>query len=151
MVAYKATMNSQSPTPRRLTLDQLAALTDTPRRTVRYYIQLGLVDRPVGETRAAYYSDRQIEQLLTIRKWTEAGLPLERVRQLLEGADPAVPPPPPRQAGSVEVMSHLVVADGVELVVEPGRAGLDPKEVRELFKSVLEAYGRLVHYKEKRR
>lgn len=130
---------------RRLSLDELCTLTELPRRTVRYYIQLGLVDRPVGETRAAYYTGRHIEQLLTIRKWTEAGLSLERVRSLLEGADPAVPPPPPRQPGSVEVMSHLLVADGVELVIEPGRAGLKPEEVRELFRSVLEAYGRIAN------
>lgn len=135
---------------RRLSLDQLGALTETPRRTVRYYIQLGLVDRPIGETRAAYYTDRHVEQLLTIRRWTEAGLPLERVRQLLEGADPEVPPPPPRKRGSVEVMSHLVVDDGVELVVEPGRAGLKPEEVRELFRAVLEAYGRIVDKENKR-
>lgn len=130
---------------RRLAFDQLCALTELPRRTVRYYIQLGLVDRPIGETRAAYYTDRHVEQLLTIRKWTEAGLSLERVRALLEGEDPRVPPPPPRRPGSVEVMSHLVVADGVELAVEPGRAGLKPEEVRELFKAVLRAYGEIVN------
>lgn len=143
-------MNTDPERTRRLSLDQLGALTETPRRTVRYYIQLGLVDRPIGETRAAYYTDRHVEQLLTIRKWTEAGLPLERVRQLLEGADPEVPPPPPRKRGSVEVMSHLVVDDGVELVVEPGRAGLKPEEVRELFRAVLEAYGRIVDKENKR-
>lgn len=135
---------------RRFSLDQLATLTEIPRRTVRYYIQLGLVDRPIGETRAAHYTDRHVEQLLTIRKWTEAGLSLERVRQLLEGADPGVPPPPPRKRGSVEVMSHLVVDDGVELVVEPGRAGLKPEEVRELFRAVLEAYGRIVNKENER-
>lgn len=129
---------------RRLTLDELAALVELPRRTVRYYIQLGLVDRPVGETRAAYYTAGHLDQLLTIRKWTDAGLSLERVRELLEGADPAVPPPRPRQPGSVEVMSHLIVADGVELVIEPGRAGLKPEEVRELFKALLTAHSDIV-------
>jgi DNA-binding transcriptional MerR regulator len=143
-------MKTEPEQPRRLSLDELGALTETPRRTVRYYIQLGLVDRPIGETRAAYYTDRHVEQLLTIRKWTEAGLPLERIRQLLEGADPQVPPPPPRPRGSVEVMSHLVVDDGVELVVEPGRAGLKPEEVRELFRAVLEAYGRTVNKENER-
>jgi DNA-binding transcriptional MerR regulator len=143
-------MKTEPEQPRRLSLDELSGLTETPRRTVRYYIQLGLVDRPIGETRAAYYTDRHIEQLLTIRKWTEAGLPLERIRQLLEGADPQVPPPPPRKPGSVEVRSHLVVDDGVELVVEPGRAGLKPEEVRELFKAVLEAYGRIVNKENER-
>ncbi len=138
-------MNTDPEQSQRLSLDQLCGLTDLPRRTVRYYIQLGLVERPIGETRAAYYTDRHIEQLLTIRKWTDSGLSLDRVRQLLEGAEPAVPPPPPRRAGSVEVMSHLVVADGVEVVVEPGRAGLKPGEVRELFRAVLEAYGRIVN------
>jgi DNA-binding transcriptional MerR regulator len=143
-------MKTEPEQPRRLSLDELSGLTETPRRTVRYYIQLGLVDRPIGETRAAYYTDRHIEQLLTIRKWTEAGLPLERIRQLLEGADPQVPPPPPRKPGSVEVRSHLVVDDGVELVVEPGRAGLKPEVVRELFKAVLEAYGRIVNKENER-
>ncbi len=128
---------------KQLGLDELCGLANLPRRTVRYYIQIGLVDRPIGETRAAYYTGRHLTQLLTIRKWTDAGLSLERVRELLEGADPAVPPPRPRQPGSVEVMSHLTVADGVELVIEPGRAGLDPKQVRQLFKAVLDAYAEL--------
>lgn len=125
-------------------LDTLCTLADLPRRTVRYYIQLGLVDRPIGETRAAYYTDTHLQQLLTIKKWTDAGLSLDRVRELLEGADPAVPPPKPRKPGSVEVMSHLIVADGVELVIEPGRAGLKPDEVRKLFRSVLAAYSDII-------
>jgi DNA-binding transcriptional MerR regulator len=138
-------MNAGPEQARRLTLDQLCTLTELPRRTVRYYIQLGLVERPIGETRAAYYTDRHLDQLLTIRKWTEAGLSLERVRELLEGADPQVPPPRPRQPGSVEVMSHLIIAEGVELVIEPGRAGLEPAQVRALFRAVLEAYGKIVN------
>jgi hypothetical protein len=36
------------------------------------------------------------------------------------------------------------VADGVELVIEPGRAGLKPEEVRKLFKSVLAVYGDII-------
>ena len=136
-------MNSAD-TERSLSLDQLCILAELPRRTVRYYIQIGLVDRPIGETRAAYYTDSPLQQLLTIRKWTDAGLSLERIRELLEGADPAVPPPRHRKAGSVEVMSHLIVADGVELVIEPGRAGLKPEEVRKLFKRVLAAYADII-------
>lgn len=138
-------MNQDTPQPRRFSLDELCALVELPRRTVRYYIQLGLVDRPTGETRAAYYTSRQLEQLLSIRKWTEAGLSLERVRELLEGAEAQVPPPPARRPGSVEVMSHLVVADGVELVIEPGRAGLKPEQVRALFRAVLAAWSDITH------
>ena len=34
-------------------LADLCVLVDLPPRTVRYYVQMGLVDRPQGETRAA--------------------------------------------------------------------------------------------------
>ena len=134
----------------RLTLDQLASLAGfESRRTVRYYIQQGLVDRPIGETRAAYYTDQHLEQLLTVRKWTEAGLSLERIRELLQGQDADLPPPRPRQPGAVEVKSHSLIADGVELVVEPGRAGLSPEEVRTLFKKVRAEYEALMRERKK--
>ena len=121
---------------RTYSLDELCTLVELPKRTVRYYIQLGLVDRPVGETRAAHYSSRQLEQLLTIRKWSQAGVSLERIRDLLSGETPAVPPRP-RASGTVEVWSHLVVADGIEITLEPGRAGLTTEQARAFFKGVL--------------
>lgn len=135
-------MNTEAPDDRRFSLDELAALASLPRRTVRYYIQQGLVDRPSGGgTRAAYYTPRHLEQLLTIGRWTGAGLSLERIRDLLRGEPPPVPPP---ARGSVEVRSHLLIADGVELVVEPGRAGLTPEQLRRLFREVLERYETLI-------
>ena len=127
-------------------MDELAALVELPVRTVRYYIQLGLVDRPEGEKRAARYAARHVEQLLAIRKWTQAGVSLERVRELLSGEAPPVPPRQ-RGPGTVEVWSHLVVADGVELTLEPGRAGLAPEEVRELMQQTLAAYRRITKRK----
>jgi DNA-binding transcriptional MerR regulator len=125
------------------TLAQLASLVDLPERTVRYYVQLGLVDRPDGETRAARYGQRHLEELLTIRKWQRAGLSLERIRELLSDGENGAPPARPRGAGSVEVWSHLVVDDGVELTVEPARAGLSPEQLRELFREVGAIYARL--------
>ena len=121
---------------RTYSLDELCTLSELPRRTVRYYIQLGLVDRPVGETRAAHYTSHHLEQLLQIRKWAEAGVSLERIRELLDGAPPPVPPRP-RASGTVEVWSHLVVADGIEITLEPSRAGLTPQQARAFFKGVL--------------
>lgn len=125
------------------TLDDVASLTDTPRRTVRYYIQIGLVDRPEGAGKGAFYTRRHVEQLLAVRKWQLAGLSLERIAEVLRRAEPGPLPPAPRRAGTVEVWSHLVVADGVELTVEPGRAGLSPERLREFFRAVTHAYERI--------
>jgi DNA-binding transcriptional MerR regulator len=133
-------MNPPDPTPR-LTLDQLATAAGLPPRTVRDYIQLGLVDRPVGETRAAFYTPAHLEQLLTVQKWSEGGLSLESIRRLMAGELPEVPPEP---RGRIEVRSHMAVTDGVELVIEPGRARLSPAQVRRLFAGVLELHERIV-------
>ena len=121
------------------TLDELCTLSDTPRRTVRYYIQLGLVDRPIGETRAAHYVGRHLEQLLKIRQFTDAGVSLERIREVLSGEAPPVPPRQ-RKPGSVQVRSHLFIADGVELQISPEDAGLTPEQVRSFVRKVMQAY-----------
>lgn len=128
---------------RTFTLDQIASMAELPRRTVRYYIQSGLVDRPEGVGKGAYYTQRHIEQLLLIRKWQLAGLSLERIGDLLKQQDEGLLPPTPRRSGTVEVWSHLVVADGVELTLEPGRAGLTPEQVRAFFRAVTQAYARI--------
>lgn len=123
-------------------LADLCVLADLPTRTVRYYVQMGLVDRPEGETRAARYGARHLDQLLQIRKWSAAGVSLERIRELLHGE----PPPAParfRAAGSVEVRSHVTVTDGVEIVIDPGRAGMSPAQVREFIRAVMAAHARV--------
>lgn len=129
-------------------LAELCVLADLQLRTVRYYIQVGLVDRPTGSTRAAAYGPRHLEQLLLIKKWTSAGVSLERIRELLQGADAPVPPRPVR-AGQVEVKSHVVVADGVEVVIDPSKAGLSTDEVREFVKGVMAAYEKSLDTKRK--
>jgi DNA-binding transcriptional MerR regulator len=123
-------------------LNDLCVLADLPLRTVRYYVQIGLVDRPEGETRAARYSAAHLEQLLLIKKWTTAGISLERIRELLHG-EQAPAPPRARAIGSVEVRSHLMVADGVEVVIEPGRAGLSPEQVRSFIKGVMAVFAQI--------
>jgi hypothetical protein len=122
-------------------LSDLCILADLPLRTVRYYVQIGLVDRPEGETRAARYGTTHLEQLLLIKKWTAAGVSLERIRELLHGEQAPIPPRT-RAIGSVEVRSHLLVADGVEVVIEPERAGLSPEQVRDFIKGVMAAFNK---------
>jgi len=125
------------------TLDEIAALAELPRRTVRYYIQTGLIDRPEGVGKGAWYTARHVEQLLLVRKWQLAGLSLERIGELLRQPSSGLVPPTPRRPGTVEVWSHLVVADGIELTVEPGRAGLTPEQVRALFRAVTQAFAQI--------
>ena len=128
---------------KKFTIDEICALVEMNKRTVRYYIQKGLVDRPEGIGKGAFYSHSHLEQLLAIRKWKAAGLSLERIQDILSGGkeggagDQPLPPPLPIKQGAVEVWSHMHIGDGIELHIEPRRAGLSPEQVRALFKEVM--------------
>lgn len=125
------------------TLDELCTLTDLTKRTVRYYMQLGLVERPIGETRAAHYTSRHLDQLLRIKQLTEAGVSLERIREVMAGGDTPVPTRQ-RRPGSVEVRSHLFVAPGLEIQISPEEAGMTPEQVRAFVREVMQAAERVM-------
>ena len=121
----------------RIAIDELCALVDLPRRTVRYYIQEGLVARPAGAKRGAYYTRRHVEQLMTVRTWQRAGLSLERIRELVSGGgETASPLPPPRarRPGDVTLRTHVTLSPGVELVIDPQEAGLGAEAVRKIVR-----------------
>lgn len=121
------------------TLDQLCALTDCSKRTVRYYVQLGLVDRPAGETRAARYGRRHLEQLLQIRQLSASGLSLERIREVLSGG-PQPLPAARRAPGTVRLRSHVWVAPGVELHIDPQEAQLPPEDLHRFVQAVMQQW-----------
>ena len=135
-------MQSNPNSPTRYNIHDLATLASVPTRTVRFYIAEGLIDRPHGAKRGAWYEERHLQQLLLIRRWTDAGLSLERVRELQAGS-PEEAPPRPVKPGMVEVWSRITLADGVEIQVEPGRAGMTPEQVRAFIQDVTTAYRRV--------
>jgi hypothetical protein len=117
------------------TLEQLSSLTDLPLRTIRYYIQLGLVDRHEGDRRHARYTQKHLDQILQVRALADQGTPLDRIKQLINGI--STPPRPPRMAGDISVISKVFIAEGVELHLDPGSAGLSPEKLRKFVRTVL--------------
>ena len=134
---------------KKFSIDEICALVEMNKRTVRYYIQKGLVDRPEGIGKGAFYSHAHLEQLLSIRKWKAAGLSLDRIQDILLGEkdvyhnDKPVPPPLSKKQGTIEVWSHMQVDDGIELHIEPKRARLSPDQVRVLFREVMNLYNKI--------
>ncbi len=120
----------------RHSLDELSALVGLSKRTIRYYIGLGLVARPLGETKGSFYAAEHLQQLAQVRTLTEAGVSLERIASLLTqanepAADRVLTP------GQLTVKSHIHLADGIELVVNGATASLLPEEIRAVANAAL--------------
>ena len=99
-------------------------------------MQLGLVDRPIGETRAAHYTQKHLDQLILIKRLTDSGISLERVGEVLAGGESPVAVKH-RQPGSVDVKSHIYLAPGVELQISAEEAGMSPEQLRTLMKELI--------------
>lgn len=129
----------------RYSLDELCSLVGLTKRTIRYYMQQGLVSRPEGQKRGSYYLDTHLQQLQQIQAWQKAGYSLERIRELLaDGATPGETLAPMRaQRGDVQVWSRIHIAPGVELSIEPQLAGLNPDETRALYRKIGEVIDQL--------
>jgi DNA-binding transcriptional MerR regulator len=124
------------------TLDELATAAGVNARTIRYYIQLELIDPPVGQTRAARYTWQHLRRLLEVKRLTEQGFSLERVREVLHAPAPPSHTAPSPRPGEVSVRSHIYLAPGLELVIEPGRAQLSSEQLRKVARDLVAAYAR---------
>jgi DNA-binding transcriptional MerR regulator len=133
-------MTQALPPPTKLGIDDLCRLTGLTRRTVRFYIQKGLLEKPNGEKKGAWYSQEHLERLARIRQLSASGLSLDAVaRQLDDGVD-AGGNAPAAMLGTVTVKSHITVARGLEVVVCPDLAQMRPEQLRKFIRLLSEAY-----------
>lgn len=119
--------------PNRYGIQELVQASGVNRRTVRYYVQLGLLPPPEGAGRGHYYLQEHLERLVWIRDLRQHGRSLDQIRQLLKAeskavcessAPPALPP--------IEIQTRIGLAPGVEVVVSHGAEPPTPAQLRAL-------------------
>lgn len=119
----------------RYAIGDLAILGGVSRRTVRYYVQEGLIPPPLGLGRGNHYTDDHLQQLLRVKAMQEAGRTLDEIRQELargRWSARSSEPVPADLALPRELWRRIVLAPGVELHVA-GSVGLpSPGALREL-------------------
>ena len=64
----------------RFSIDELADLGGVSRRTVRYYVQEGLLPAPLGVGRGRHYDQSHLGRLLHVKAAQEAGRSLDEIR-----------------------------------------------------------------------
>ena len=125
----------QGTTAEVFSLENLSVRSDVPVRTIRYYIQRGLVSRPEGEKKGSYYLRKHLNQLLQIRKWVAAGMSLDRIAMLMSPSD--VPAPHPQEAPTtIPIVRNLrayALAPGIELVIDSSLNTLSDAAIKRLL------------------
>lgn len=103
----------------RYAIGDLAALGGVSRRTVRYYVQEGLIPKPLGVGRGDHYTNEHLEQLLRVKGLQEAGRTLDEIRQSLSGSRQRATAAPREEAQVIRrsLWRRVTVAPGVELQV----------------------------------
>ena len=66
------------------TIEDLCELTGFSRRTIRYYVQEGLIDPPAGRGRGGFYFDSHLDKLRKIKTLQDKGLRLSAILPVLK-------------------------------------------------------------------
>ena len=115
---------------RKFGIGELVQAAGVPRRTIRYYVQRGLLPPPEGAGRGHYYRESHLERLLGIKELQGRGMGLaEILARFSSGDEPAerVLPPP-----VIELATRIRVAEGVELLLSHGAEPPRAAQVRAL-------------------
>jgi DNA-binding transcriptional MerR regulator len=108
------------------TIDELSELTGFSRRTIRYYIQEGLLEPPAGRGRGGFYYDSHLEKLLHIKSLQDRGLSLI-LKSLKAGAAES-------PGASREVWIKYEVVPGFEINVRRDLEQQESKKIIEIIR-----------------
>ena len=110
------------------TIEELGELTGYSRRTIRYYVQEGLIGPPAGRGRGGFYYDSHVQQLLQIKAYQEKGIGITAMVSLLrkEAFEPILP--------SREVMVRYEIAPGIEVNISREMEIKEPKKILEIVR-----------------
>lgn len=116
------------------TIDKLSELTGYSRRTIRYYIQEGLLKPPAGRGRGGFYYDSHLHKLQEIRAQQEQGIKLAAIQELgkIEHEPPAT--------SDRDVWVRYAIIPGVEIHIQrhvENREGRRITEIIRMIKSLL--------------
>jgi DNA-binding transcriptional MerR regulator len=141
------------------TAETLAFRAGLPLRTVRYYVQEGLIDPPLGRGRGAHFTDHHLAQLQQARTLQNSGFSLEAIRerrgdlslglhmiqQIKETRRQWRRPTESDASDDGELdpsnCIRIPMADGVELLIADDRPLPSPRELVEIALQIRKAFG----------
>lgn len=112
------------------TIDELSESTGLSRRTIRYYVQLGLINSPSGRGRGGFYNDSQVERLKQVKSLQAMGMNLSSIIEYLKAGNI-------EEAGSRrEVWIKHEVMPGLEISVRRDLEEKESKKISEIMRVI---------------
>jgi DNA-binding transcriptional MerR regulator len=113
-------------------IGDLARLAGVSRRTVRYYVQEGLIPAPLGVGRGNHYTRAHLDEIVRVKTLQEAGRTLDEIRNA-----PAGRKAPPRERETVTGLERtlwrrLSLCAGVEIHIASHVRLPPPSRLQEL-------------------
>ena len=106
----------------RFSISELAAMAGISGRTVRYYVQRGLIPPPDGRGPGRHYGPEHLDRIQKLRDLQRTGLSLDHATTALTGrsGEAASSEPVSDQPIERELVTRLRLGEGLFLEVGPG-------------------------------
>ena len=114
------------------TIDELTEKTGFSRRTIRYYVQEGLIEPPAGRGRGGFYNDSHVATLLNIKALQEQGLRLSAIARLAKTCEGER-----EVALARQTWARYEVVPGVELHVRRDAEQWESRKLLELLRAAM--------------
>jgi DNA-binding transcriptional MerR regulator len=128
----------------RFSIGELADCSGTSRRSIRFYVQRGLLQPPLGLGRGRHYGSEHHARLQEIQKLQAAGHSLDAIKRILDGdLAPAAEKARAYTARvargmAVELWTKIHLADGAELQLDTAKHPLNVDQLLAIQQSVAE-------------
>lgn len=119
-----------------LTIDELSDASGLTKRTIRYYVTAGLIDRPSGETRSARYDAHHLEQIRNIKALQDKGFTLARILDVKRQTKQEILNR--REIGKPLTLVEIPVDRGISLQFRQELCGLTQPQMVKLADAFLE-------------
>lgn len=109
------------------TIKELSDTSGYPRRTIRYYVQIGLIDSPAGRGMGGFYNDSHLNKLRQIKALKEKGINLTAIINYLRAGKVE------RESYARDIWARYEIIPGIEISV---RRDVEEKESKKIFKII---------------
>ncbi|HMK44935.1 MAG TPA: helix-turn-helix domain-containing protein [Dissulfurispiraceae bacterium] len=117
---------------KKYSIDEIAAMTGLTRRTIRYYVQEGLINPPAGRGRGGFYYDSHLQAVTRIRQLQEQGASLQTIRNMFNF--PSSESSVPTAIDERELWSRVQIVKGLELHISKEVGEKEHRKLNELIR-----------------